>query len=97
MLKGGGEKMMRANPETTHATVMQHVARGLVMSLVAGAITMGCVVQEGPASSAQGASKSPDCRAQQDSCVADCKAKAPDEASRQPCYNQCMRKSQSCQ
>lgn len=88
---------MRANTEATHASVIRSAARALLLSLVAGAITMGCVVQEGPANSAQGASKSPDCRTQQDSCVADCKAKAPDEASRQPCYNQCMRQSQSCQ
>lgn len=88
---------MRANTESTHATVFRNAARGLVASIFAGGIMLGCVVQEGPANSAQGASKSPDCRAQQDSCVADCKAKAPDEASRQPCYNQCMRQSQSCQ
>ncbi|HHH30189.1 MAG TPA: hypothetical protein ENK57_17865 [Polyangiaceae bacterium] len=88
---------MRANTETALATAVRAAARGLLLSLVAGAVMMGCVVQEGPANSAQGASKSPDCRAQQDGCVADCKAKAPDEASRQPCYNQCMRQSQSCQ
>jgi len=89
--------MRAANHGTVQAPVVRATARGLLASALLMASAMGCVVQEAPASSAQGASKSPDCRTQQDNCVASCKAAAPDEASRQPCYTKCMRQSQSCQ
>jgi hypothetical protein len=36
------------------------------------------------------------CGADQDACMTRCKAAAPDEASRQPCYNGCLRDSQRC-
>ncbi|MCA9622424.1 MAG: hypothetical protein KC731_25555, partial [Myxococcales bacterium] len=58
-----------------------------------------CVVEQAPpanASGSQAQSRPAHCGESQDACVARCKAQAPDEASRQPCYNQCMHQSQQC-
>jgi hypothetical protein len=90
--------MMRA----AEATTFFRITSLLGVLATSAALITGCVVKEAPPaqganSGAQSASKSGDCQAQQDACVADCKAKAPDEASRQPCYTQCMRRSQTCE
>jgi len=71
----------------------------LVLSLAAS----GCTVKQansptpppppGHTDSAQG---SPDCGQQQDACVNRCRAAAPDEASRQPCYNRCIKEADAC-
>lgn len=42
------------------------------------------------------AASNPECSAQQRACTDKCKAAAPDEASRQPCYNNCLREADTC-
>ncbi len=37
-----------------------------------------------------------DCKAKQRQCTDNCKAQAPDKASRQPCFNQCLKEADRC-
>ncbi len=66
------------------------------MAAICGLLVAGCVVEQAPPPNGPNRSKSADCRGQQDGCVAQCKSMAPDEASRQPCYNKCLRQQQQC-
>lgn len=79
---------------------------GLVLGLAANA----CVVHEAPepasaeapapAAPAAATTEAPasgrDCAAEQQACTAQCKASVPDEASRQPCYNRCLKEADTC-
>jgi hypothetical protein len=74
----------------------------LLSALTLGLGLAACAVESAPPNDpsrgavSQSSAPSGDCRAQQDGCVARCKTAAPDEASRQPCYNSCMRQSGGC-
>ncbi len=50
-----------------------------------------CTVEPGPGARDASTAQKPNCQGQTDACVERCKQAAPDQASRQPCYNDCMR------
>ena len=56
---------------------------------------MGCTVHAGAQVDASVAGGG-DCDAKRDACVDDCRAEAPDIASRGPCFNDCVRSYDAC-
>ncbi len=73
---------------------LRGMALAVFVSVLVGGLQLGCSVHAG--AHVDAAVAGGDCEGNRDACVDECRGEVPDNASRGPCFNQCVRRYDAC-